>query len=168
MHTQQNLRQDLIRDPSSVTFARRLSYMHSHSRLMEILPSVTGIGHQIMQRPYTMHTCLSSIFSSENMLNSNHNFLIESIIIYILSFSRQESQYPLHPSQMLRRTLPPMHSCHSFCRSQCSIVVDSNRNIHHRCIPHVVMIHIISQVVFVFLGGNLQELDQTKAQRRQP
>ena len=28
-----------------MTYARRLSNMHSHSRLMETLPSVTGIGH---------------------------------------------------------------------------------------------------------------------------
>ena len=31
--------------PSSVTHARRLSYMQSHSRLMETHPSVTGIGN---------------------------------------------------------------------------------------------------------------------------
>ena len=42
-------------------------------------------------RLYTMRTCLSSFFSSENTLNSNHNFLIKSIIIYVLLFFKQES-----------------------------------------------------------------------------
>ena len=44
------------------------------------------------RRLYTMCTCLSSFFSSENTLNSDHNFLIESIITYVLSlFSCWES-----------------------------------------------------------------------------
>ena len=42
-------------------------------------------------RLYTMRTCLSSFFCSEKTLHSNHNFLIESIIIYVLSFSHRES-----------------------------------------------------------------------------
>ena len=38
-------RRELIRDPSSVRHARRLSCKHSHTRLMETHPSVTGIEH---------------------------------------------------------------------------------------------------------------------------
>ena len=53
---------------------------------------VTGIGLRRSCRLHMMHTCLSSFFSSENILNSNHNFLIESIsIIYVLSFPHRES-----------------------------------------------------------------------------
>ena len=44
---------------------------------------------QRSSRLYTMQTCLSSFFSSDNTLNSNHDFLIKSIIIYVLSFSGQ-------------------------------------------------------------------------------
>ncbi len=44
---------------------------------------------QRSSRLYTMRTCLSSFFSSDNTLNSNHDFLIKSIIIYVLSFSGQ-------------------------------------------------------------------------------
>ena len=36
------------------------------------------------------------------------------------------------------------HSCHC-CRCwRCSFIVDGDRNIRHRCIPHVIIIHIIS------------------------
>ena len=79
-------RQDLIRASSSVSHARRLSYMRSHQRLMETHPSVTGIEHYgIMQNPtQCAHTCLSLLFSSETTLKSNHNFLTETYQIYIL------------------------------------------------------------------------------------
>jgi uncharacterized protein Yka (UPF0111/DUF47 family) len=59
---------------------------------METLPSVTGsIEHYEDRVDSIMRTCLSSFFSSENTLNSNHNFLIKSIIIYVLLFFKQES-----------------------------------------------------------------------------
>ncbi len=50
----------------------------------------------------------------------------------------------------------------------CSIVVDGDRDIRRRRRARVVIIQIISLAVFVFLGGLLEELDQTKAQWRRP
>jgi hypothetical protein len=47
----------------------------------------------------------------------------------------------------------------------CSIVVDSNCNIPRCHSAHFVIIHIVLLVVFVFLGSQSEELDQTKAQK---
>ena len=51
------------------------------------------------------------------------------------------------------------------CRS---VVVDGDRDIRRRRSAHVVIIQIISLAVLVFLGGQSEELDQTKAQWRHP
>ena len=45
----------------------------------------------------------------------------------------------------------------------CSVVVDGDRDIRRRLSVRVVIIQIISLAVFVFLGGQLEKLDQTKA-----
>ena len=50
----------------------------------------------------------------------------------------------------------------------CSVVVDSDRDIRHRRSTRVVIIQIISKAVFVFLGGESEELDQTKTQWGHP
>jgi hypothetical protein len=47
-------------------------------------------------------------------------------------------------------------------------VVDGDRDIHFRRSAHVVIIQIISFAVFVFLGGQSEGLDRTKAQWRRP
>jgi hypothetical protein len=47
-------------------------------------------------------------------------------------------------------------------------IVDGDRDIRHRHSAHVVIIHIIWLAVFVFLGGQSEELDQTKAQWHYP
>ena len=44
-----------------------------------------------------------------------------------------------------------------------SVVVDGNRDIRRRRSAHVLIIQIILLAVFVFLGGQSEELDQTKA-----
>jgi hypothetical protein len=49
-----------------------------------------------------------------------------------------------------------------------SIVVDGDRDIHRRRSVRVVIIQIILLAVFVFLGGQSEELDQTKAHWRYP
>jgi hypothetical protein len=49
-----------------------------------------------------------------------------------------------------------------------SVVVDSDRDIRHRRSAHVVIIQIILFAVLVFLGGQSEELNQTKAQWRCP
>ena len=49
-----------------------------------------------------------------------------------------------------------------------SVIVDSYHDIRHRSSVRVVIIHIILLAVFVFLGGQSEELDQTKAQWRRP
>jgi hypothetical protein len=49
-----------------------------------------------------------------------------------------------------------------------SVVVDGDRDIRRRRSTHVVIIQIIPLAIFVFLGGQLEELDQTKAQWRRP
>ena len=49
-----------------------------------------------------------------------------------------------------------------------SIVANGNRGIRRRGSARVVIIQIISLAGFVFLGGLLEELDQTKAQWRRP
>ena len=50
-----------------------------------------------------------------------------------------------------------------------SVVVDGDRYIHRcRRSVRVVIIQIILLAVFVFLGGQLEELDRTKAQWRCP
>jgi hypothetical protein len=49
-----------------------------------------------------------------------------------------------------------------------SVVVDGDRDIRCRCSARVVIIQIISLAIFVFLGGQLEELDRTKAQWRRP
>jgi hypothetical protein len=49
-----------------------------------------------------------------------------------------------------------------------SVVVDGDRDIRCRHSARFVIIHIVLLAVFVFLGGQSEELDQTKAQRRQP
>ncbi len=50
----------------------------------------------------------------------------------------------------------------------CSVVVDGDRDIRCCLSARIVIIQIISLAVFVFLGGLLEELDQTKAQWRRP
>ena len=50
----------------------------------------------------------------------------------------------------------------------CSVVVDSDHDIRRRCSARVVIIQIISFAVFVFLGGQSEGLDRTKAQWRRP
>jgi hypothetical protein len=58
-------RWELIRGPSLVSHARRLSCERSHPRLMKTHPSVAGIEHyQRSRRPYATCTCLSSFFES--------------------------------------------------------------------------------------------------------
>jgi hypothetical protein len=47
-------------------------------------------------------------------------------------------------------------------------VADGDRDILFRRSARVVIIQIISFAVFVFLGGQSEELDQTKAQWRRP
>jgi hypothetical protein len=49
-----------------------------------------------------------------------------------------------------------------------SVVVDGDRDIRCRHIVHVVIIQILSLAVFVFLRGQSEELDQTKAHWRYP
>jgi hypothetical protein len=56
----------------------------------------------------------------------------------------------------------------SLYRGGCSVVVDGDRDIRHCRSARVVIIQIILLAVFVFLGGLLEELDQTKAQWRCP
>ncbi len=49
-----------------------------------------------------------------------------------------------------------------------NVVVDGDRDILFRCSTRVIIIQIISFAVFVFLGGQSEEVDQTKAQWRRP
>jgi hypothetical protein len=49
-----------------------------------------------------------------------------------------------------------------------SVIVDGNCDIRRRRNGLVVIIHIIFLAIVVFLGGQLEELDQTKAQGRRP
>ena len=49
-----------------------------------------------------------------------------------------------------------------------SIVVDGDCDIRRRRSVRVVIIQIILLAVFVFLGGQSEELDRTKAQWRRP
>jgi len=49
-----------------------------------------------------------------------------------------------------------------------SVVVDDDRDICRRRSAHVVIIQIILIAVLVFLGGQSEELDQTKAQWHRP
>ena len=49
-----------------------------------------------------------------------------------------------------------------------SVVVDGDRDIRHCRSVRVVTIQIISLAVFVFLGGQSEESDQTKAQWHRP
>jgi hypothetical protein len=56
----------------------------------------------------------------------------------------------------------------SFYGGGCTVVVNGDRDIHRCRSARVVIIQIISLAVFVFLGGLLEELDQTKAQWRRP
>ena len=49
-----------------------------------------------------------------------------------------------------------------------SVVVDGDRDIRRRRSVRVVTIQIISLAVFVFLGGQSEELDRTKAHWRYP
>jgi hypothetical protein len=49
-----------------------------------------------------------------------------------------------------------------------SVIVNGDRNIRCCHSARFVIIHIVLLAVFPFLGGKLEELDQTKAQRRQP
>ncbi len=48
-----------------------------------------------------------------------------------------------------------------------SVIVNGDCDIRRRHSARVI-IHTVLLAVFVFLGGQLEELDQTKAQRRQP
>jgi hypothetical protein len=45
-----------------------------------------------------------------------------------------------------------------------SVVVDGDRDICCCRSARIIIIQIISKAIFVFLGGQLEELDQTKAQ----
>ena len=56
----------------------------------------------------------------------------------------------------------------SLYKGSCSIAVDGDCDIRRRRSARVVIIQIIVLAVFVFLGGLLEELDQTKAQWRRP
>ncbi len=49
-----------------------------------------------------------------------------------------------------------------------NVVVDGDRDILFHHSTRVVIIQIISFAVFVFLGGQSEEVDQTKAQWRRP
>ncbi len=49
-----------------------------------------------------------------------------------------------------------------------NVVVDGDRDILFRRSARVVNIQIISFAVFVFLGGQSEKLDRTKAQWRRP
>ena len=49
-----------------------------------------------------------------------------------------------------------------------SVVVDVDRDIRRRRSTRVIIIQIISLAVFVFLGGQSEELGLTKAQWRRP
>ena len=49
-----------------------------------------------------------------------------------------------------------------------SVVVDGDRDIRRRRSTRVIIIQIILLAVFVFLGGQLEELDLTKAQWCRP
>ena len=49
-----------------------------------------------------------------------------------------------------------------------SVVVDVDRDIRRRRSTGVIIIQIILLAVFVFLGGQLEELDLTKAQWCRP
>jgi hypothetical protein len=55
-----------------------------------------------------------------------------------------------------------------FYGGSCSVVIDGDRDIRRCYIARFVIIHIVLLAVFVFLGGQSEELDQTKAQQRQP
>ena len=48
-----------------------------------------------------MRTCLSSLFSSETTLKTNHNFLIKSLSHLLTAFSRQERQFSYIPAHRL-------------------------------------------------------------------
>jgi hypothetical protein len=56
----------------------------------------------------------------------------------------------------------------SLYRGGRSIVVDGDRDIRRRRSTRVIIIQIILLAVFVFLGGQSEELDLTKAQWRCP
>jgi hypothetical protein len=60
--------------------------------------------------------------------------------------------------------LPQMNPCISLYGGGRSVVVDGDRDSRHRFSAHVIIIQIILSAVFVFLGGQSEELDQTKAQ----
>jgi hypothetical protein len=47
----------------------------------------------------------------------------------------------------------------SLYRGGRSVVVDGDRDIRRRCSARVVIIQIISLAIFVFLGGQSEELD---------
>ncbi len=49
-----------------------------------------------------------------------------------------------------------------------SVVVNGYRDIRRCHSACFVIIHIVLLALFVFLGGQLEELDQTKAQQRCP
>ena len=49
-----------------------------------------------------------------------------------------------------------------------SVIVDGDRDVRRRRSVRVVIIQIISLAVFVFLGGQSEELDRTKAHWRRP
>jgi hypothetical protein len=51
-----------------------------------------------------------------------------------------------------------------FYGGSCGVIVDSDCDICYCRSAHVVIIHIILLAVLVFLGSQLEELDQTKAQ----
>ena len=48
----------------------------------------------------------------------------------------------------------------------CSVVANGDCDIPWRCSARIVIIHIILIAIFVFLGGQLEELDQTKTHWR--
>jgi hypothetical protein len=49
-----------------------------------------------------------------------------------------------------------------------SVIVNGDRDIRRRRSTRVIIIQIISLAVFVFLGGQSEELDLTEAQWRRP
>jgi len=101
-------RWELIWDPSSVSHARRLSYEHSHTRLMETHPSVTGIKHyQRSRRPYVIRTWLSSLrvfFSVENTFNLSKFSFRNIHTVYLLVFFFQGYLSDILPNILAKRS----------------------------------------------------------------
>jgi hypothetical protein len=121
-----SLEEDLIRDPSTETYARRLSYMQSHSRLMETLPSVTGIGH------YGDHV------DSTRCAHVSHQSLVQKthlIIILIFLSNLSSSKYDLsHAKKASFFHIPARRSGHR-CPRKGTYPSDEETSIEWRASP---------------------------------